>query len=491
MRKKGEAPTDGEVFAILLDEEPAALSTGFDGRGVPGRAANGHLGLGTQGGAGGRKASLPPAPLAEIRPLTENQRAYVEAIRANDVVFAIGPAGTGKTYLAVAEAVAALRSGEVRKLMLTRPAVEAGEKLGFLPGDFQAKINPYLRPLYDALEEMLRYGEVQRSIENGLIEIVPLAYMRGRTLKNAFIILDEAQNTTHAQMKMFLTRMGSGSKIVVTGDVTQMDLPEGATSGLVEAARVLRGVKGLAFVEFLGDRHHPPPDGPADRRGLRARRRREGEDRGTRDRRPGGSVTTSPVRSRAGRGRAGAVGTRARAPVAREAGGVALSGSLRGIAPVARARAGLEALRREAERLHGGPVRLDVASMSDPEIRRANRRFLRHDFATDVVSFPLSEPGDAVLVGALAVSRDTARREAARRGHAPYHEWMLYVVHGTLHLLGHDDHAPAARRRMRRAEGEILTALGLPPVFARPARAGAAAGRGRARDRRGTGEEAS
>jgi phosphate starvation-inducible PhoH-like protein len=252
MRKKGEAPTDGEVFSILLDEEPAALATGFDGRGVPGRGVNGHGGLGTQGGAGGRKPSLPPAPLAEIRPLTENQRAYVEAIRANDVVFAIGPAGTGKTYLAVAEAVAALRSGEVRKLMLTRPAVEAGEKLGFLPGDFQAKINPYLRPLYDALEEMLRYGEVQRSIENGLVEIVPLAYMRGRTLKNAFIILDEAQNTTHAQMKMFLTRMGSGSKIVVTGDVTQMDLPEGATSGLVEAARVLRGVKGLTFVEFQG-----------------------------------------------------------------------------------------------------------------------------------------------------------------------------------------------------------------------------------------------
>jgi len=264
MRRKGEAPTDGEVFSILLDEDPAALASGFDGRGVPGRGANGHgahaahgapgtLGShGVGGGAGGRKPSLPPAPLAEIRPLTENQKAYVEAIRANDVVFAIGPAGTGKTYLAVAEAVAALRSGEVRKLMLTRPAVEAGEKLGFLPGDFQAKINPYLRPLYDALEEMLRYGEVQRSIENGLVEIVPLAYMRGRTLKNAFIILDEAQNTTHAQMKMFLTRMGSGSKIVVTGDVTQMDLPEGATSGLVEAARVLRGVKGLAFVEFQG-----------------------------------------------------------------------------------------------------------------------------------------------------------------------------------------------------------------------------------------------
>lgn len=180
-----------------------------------------------------------------------------------------------------------------------------------------------------------------------------------------------------------------------------------------------------------------------------------------------------------------------RARVANAVGGVALSGSMVGIAPVARARAALEALRREAERLHGGPVRLDVESMSDPEIRRANRRFLRHDFATDVVTFPLSAPGEAVLCGALAVSRDTARREAAHRGHAPYHEWMLYVVHGTLHLLGHDDQAPAARRRMRRAETELLAALGLPPVFGRRARRVGASGRGRARNRRSTDEEAS
>lgn len=154
-----------------------------------------------------------------------------------------------------------------------------------------------------------------------------------------------------------------------------------------------------------------------------------------------------------------------RTPPASEAGSVALSGSLAGIAPVARARAALDALRREAERLRGGAVHLDVESMSDPEIRRANRRFLGHDFATDVVSFSLSEPGDPVLHGALAVSRDTARREAARRGHAPYHEWMLYVVHGTLHLLGHDDHAPRARARMRRAERDLLAEMGLPHVY--------------------------
>ncbi len=185
------------------------------------------------------------------RPLTPNQERYVHAIRKRDVVFSIGPAGTGKTYLAVAEAVAALRAEEVRKLILTRPAVEAGEKLGFLPGDFQAKINPYLRPLYDALGEFLPHGEVKRCLAHDVIEIVPFAYMRGRTLKNAFIILDEAQNTTPAQMKMFLTRMGDGSKMVVNGDITQVDLPDDTPSGLVEAIRILEGVKGIDVIRLL------------------------------------------------------------------------------------------------------------------------------------------------------------------------------------------------------------------------------------------------
>jgi phosphate starvation-inducible PhoH-like protein len=178
------------------------------------------------------------------------QHRYVKAIRAKDVVIAIGPAGTGKTYLAVAEAVAALRGNAVRKIILTRPAVEAGEKLGFLPGDFHAKINPYLRPLYDALGELLAQGEVQRYLDADVIEIVPLAYMRGRTLKSAFIILDEGQNTTPAQMKMFLTRMGEGSKVVLTGDVTQVDLPEGQPSGLIDAIRVLEAVGGLEVIRF-------------------------------------------------------------------------------------------------------------------------------------------------------------------------------------------------------------------------------------------------
>jgi len=186
----------------------------------------------------------------KISPRTEGQKAYAEAIREYDLVFSIGPAGTGKTYLAMAMAVAALRAKSVTRLILTRPAVEAGEKLGFLPGDFQEKVDPYLRPLYDALYDMMGVDKVQRYIDRRVIEVAPLAYMRGRTLNDSFIILDEAQNTTPAQMKMFLTRMGFGSKVVVTGDVTQIDLPRGAQSGLKEARRILAGVEGISFVQL-------------------------------------------------------------------------------------------------------------------------------------------------------------------------------------------------------------------------------------------------
>ena len=186
----------------------------------------------------------------EIRPRTEGQARYVKAIRNNDVVFAVGPAGTGKTYLAVATAVEALKHQEIRKIVLVRPAVEAGESLGFLPGDLQAKINPYLRPLLDATNEMIGYDQMQRLVEQDVIEVVPLAYMRGRTLNESFIILDEAQNTTIAQMKMFLTRMGNDSKIVVSGDPTQTDLPHRTTSGLKDAMRRLKSIQGVAFVRL-------------------------------------------------------------------------------------------------------------------------------------------------------------------------------------------------------------------------------------------------
>ncbi len=181
---------------------------------------------------------------------SDNQHKYVEAIKAKDIVFGIGPAGTGKTYLAMAMAVAALRNGEVERLILTRPAVEAGEKLGFLPGDLQDKVDPYMRPLYDALYDMVEYEKLQRLFHQRTVEVAPLAYMRGRTLSNAFIIMDEAQNTSPEQMKMFLTRMGTGSKVVVTGDVTQIDLPLGKSSGLIEIQHILSKVKGIEFVFF-------------------------------------------------------------------------------------------------------------------------------------------------------------------------------------------------------------------------------------------------
>jgi phosphate starvation-inducible protein PhoH and related proteins len=183
-----------------------------------------------------------------IRIKTLGQREYVMAIKKTDLVFGIGPAGTGKTYLAVVMAVNALKNGHVNKILLTRPAVEAGESLGFLPGDLKEKVDPYLRPLYDALNDVLGTEHTQRLIERGTIEIAPLAYMRGRTLDDAFVILDEAQNTTHAQMKMFLTRLGFGSKMVITGDQTQIDLPKGAKSGLIAAEGILKNVKGISFI---------------------------------------------------------------------------------------------------------------------------------------------------------------------------------------------------------------------------------------------------
>lgn len=190
---------------------------------------------------GGRKQVTAKGP---------NQKRYLEAIEENDIVFGIGPAGTGKTYLAVAMAVQYLVSKQVNRIVLARPAVEAGEKLGFLPGDLQDKVDPYLRPLYDALFDLMDYERVTKFLEKRVIEVAPLAFMRGRTLSDAFIILDEAQNTTSEQMKMFLTRIGFGSKAVITGDVTQIDLPSGRKSGLVEAQRVVSNIEGISFIQF-------------------------------------------------------------------------------------------------------------------------------------------------------------------------------------------------------------------------------------------------
>jgi phosphate starvation-inducible PhoH-like protein len=196
------------------------------------------------------KGSLTPGGRRRVAPKSVNQRRYLDAIEADDIVFGVGPAGTGKTYLAMAQAVAFLVAKKVSRIILARPAVEAGEKLGFLPGDIQEKVNPYLRPLYDALYDMLDVERVARFLERGTIEIAPIAFMRGRTLNDSFVILDEAQNTTSEQMKMFLTRLGFGSKAVITGDVTQIDLPTGRTSGLVEAMKVVGAIEGISFIYF-------------------------------------------------------------------------------------------------------------------------------------------------------------------------------------------------------------------------------------------------
>jgi phosphate starvation-inducible PhoH-like protein len=196
------------------------------------------------------KGATKAAGRRQVAPKSLNQRRYLEAIDQHDIVFGVGPAGTGKTYLAMAQAVSFLLAKKVSRIILARPAVEAGEKLGFLPGDLQEKVNPYLRPLYDALYDMMEVDRVERLLERGTVEIAPLAFMRGRTLNDSFVILDEAQNTTSEQMKMFLTRLGFGSKAVVTGDVTQIDLPNARTSGLVEALKVVSQVEGIAFIHF-------------------------------------------------------------------------------------------------------------------------------------------------------------------------------------------------------------------------------------------------
>jgi phosphate starvation-inducible protein PhoH and related proteins len=222
--------TDNDVDTVL------ALLSGGDGAPSAGRDARDVILFTPNGGA--------------VRSRTANQKKMVDSARANDLVFAVGPAGTGKTYTAVALAVAALKSRQVKRIVLSRPAVEAGERLGFLPGDLREKVDPYLRPLYDALEDMLQPDKLRAHMEQNIVEIVPLAYMRGRTLNSAFVILDEAQNATALQMKMFLTRLGANSRAIITGDVTQTDLPTREVSGLVQAQTILSGIDGVDFVYF-------------------------------------------------------------------------------------------------------------------------------------------------------------------------------------------------------------------------------------------------
>ncbi len=250
--RKGRDMSVREIEGILLDRTPVTTenaTVGGERRGAKDAGGSGSSASGSRWGGAKRPAVVRFRP-RPVEPRSENQRRYFEAIEKNDLVFGLGPAGTGKTYLAVAAAVQRLRRGKVRRLIITRPVVEAGEHLGFLPGDLQQKLNPYLRPIYDALRDMIEPDDLARMEEAGIIEIAPLAYMRGRTLSNAFVILDEGQNTTASQMKMFLTRLGEGSSMVVTGDPSQNDLPRNQRSGLVDGARRLRGFEGVGFIEF-------------------------------------------------------------------------------------------------------------------------------------------------------------------------------------------------------------------------------------------------
>jgi phosphate starvation-inducible PhoH-like protein len=274
VREKGDL-SDDEVEGLLYAIRGGrAEGNGNGGAQLPGMSP------GNTPGPSDRVAkALDDSP---VRPKTPGQARYVDAVMRHDVVFSIGPAGTGKTYLAVALAVRMMRQGLFRRLVLARPAVEAGERLGFLPGDLNAKVSPYLRPLYDAIGDFIDFGDVRRYMERDVIEVAPLAYMRGRTLDHAFIILDEGQNTTRAQMQMFLTRMGRRSKIVVTGDVTQIDLPRGVQSGLVDARRRLQDIPGIGIVEL--DRadivRHPLVQKIVDAYGEGEPRGVEGENQG-------------------------------------------------------------------------------------------------------------------------------------------------------------------------------------------------------------------
>ncbi len=243
--------TGGEEAVARAREALSQLGTQLDSAGV---ITSEHvadvLGLVTGKVTGPTTGAIDVQAAKRIAPRTNGQARYIQSIREHDITFAVGPAGTGKTYLAVAVAVEALKHHQIRKIVLVRPAVEAGESLGFLPGDLHAKINPYLRPLLDALREMIDYDLMKRYMEQDVIEVVPLAYMRGRTLNESFIILDEAQNTTTSQMKMFLTRMGQGSKIVISGDTTQIDLPRASASGLIDALARLRDIEGINIVQL-------------------------------------------------------------------------------------------------------------------------------------------------------------------------------------------------------------------------------------------------
>ena len=364
-----------------------------------------------------------------IRPKTLNQKRYVEAIDKHTVVFGIGPAGTGKTYLAMAKAVQALQSKQVNRIILTRPAVEAGERLGFLPGTLSEKIDPYLRPLYDALHDMIDPESIPKLLAAGTIEVAPLAYMRGRTLNDAFIILDEAQNTSPEQMKMFLTRLGFGSKIVVTGDVTQIDLPGGTSSGLRVVEEILDGMEDVSFNRLTSN--------DVVRHKLVA------------------NIVAAYDRYEA----AGSGAPRTEEPARMSIEVLNESGVDISVSELSR----LSRFVMDRMRVHP-QAELCIKLVDEPTMAKLNEKWMEKTGPTDVLAFPMDElrPGEVDedpqegMLGDLVVCPAVAERQANEAGHPPAEEIDLLTVHGILHLLGYDHAEPEEHAEMFGLQARLL-----------------------------------
>ena len=355
---------------------------------------------------------------ADLQGRTPNQVSYLRQVLGHDLTFGIGPAGTGKTFLAVACAVDALERSSVQRIILTRPAVEAGERLGFLPGDLTQKVDPYLRPLYDALYDLMGFDRVTKAFEKGLIEIAPLAFMRGRTLNHAFIILDEAQNTTPEQMKMFLTRIGFGSRAVVTGDVSQIDLPRGARSGLIEAERILKRVNGVAFTRFTS----------AD------------------------VVRHRPTRCRCAR-------LRPAHPMK-----PTLSLSLQFADKRHRDQLPRHKVARWLKAAQESDAELTVRMVDAEEGQALNRDYRQKDYATNVLTFDYTQ--EPVVMADLILCAPVIEREAQEQNKALVAHYAHMLVHGALHAQGWDHLEDDEAQAMEQREREILAALGFDDPYA-------------------------
>jgi phosphate starvation-inducible protein PhoH and related proteins len=381
-----------------------------------------------------------------IQPRTVAQASYLRAIRSNKLTFGLGPAGTGKTYLAVAAAVAAMAAGEVERLVLSRPAVEAGERIGFLPGDMKEKVDPYLRPLYDALYDMLPGDLVARQMEAGIIEIAPLAFMRGRTLAHAFVILDEAQNTSPLQMMMFLTRFGEGARMVVAGDPDQVDLPPGAVSGLTDAAIRLEGVPEIGFQQFTAD---DVVRDPLVSRIVRA--------------------YGSNARA-AGRTRAATVAERQERPIDIdiEVECPEWQRQLPDCEQIVRAAATATLTSQAASGRAGRSVAILLAD--DDTLRELNGRFRQVDKSTNVLAFEGGDNmsparGQDLHLGDIAVAYQTIEREAREQDKTLSDHLSHMIVHGVLHLLGYDHEDASERKQMEAIERAVLAELGVPDPY--------------------------